>query len=225
METAKVDELGHALRAGRITADTFLRATRPYWATIAHKIYRRWRKKLPDWAGPEDVEQEFLLLVVENIRFWQPGGMPLVPFIVWSSTQRTQRAIHRMRGARIHGNEGKNKSRPETTFSRIAAKRMNRDPDARDFDPADMARIEPRQVDDMIVGEVFEMAIGRAKTTREALVLAALRENRGEPDCAAQDLYEEFATRVECGFVDVEHARRVVGSVVSDVVRRYVSAA
>ena len=96
--------------------------------------------------------------------------------------------------------------------------------DAPGFDPTDLVPVEPRQVDDMIIDEVFETAIGRSQSTREALVLAALRQNRGAPDSAAEDLYEEFATRVECEFLDIEHARREVSRVMTRVVGDLVAA-
>ena len=211
--------------AGRVSADAFVRATAPHWHRMTVGLWRSWRAKLPASVEFEDIEQTVVMLALAAVRRYDPARGSIGAYVTWSAQRRAVRAIAAMRGASTHGNAGKNPGAPEQNFSRVAARRMNRNPDAPGFDPTDLVPVEPRQVDDMIIDEVFETAIGRSQSTREALVLAALRQNRGAPDSAAEDLYEEFATRVECEFLDIEHARREVSRVVERVVGQLVSAA
>ena len=225
-KSAGIDE-GLALRfwRGEATADAFVRATAPHWHRVTVGLWRAWRRKLPESVEFEDVEQTVVMLALAAVRRYDPARGSIGAYVTWSAQRRAVRAIAEMRGASTHGNAGKNPGAPESSFSKITGRRRQRDPDASAFDPADLAPTPARQVDDLVVDEVFESAIAGALTTREALVLAALRQNRGAPDSAAADLYEEFATRVECEFLDIEHARREVSRVVERVVGQLVSAA
>src|ERR1019366_136805 len=221
MKSMELDELATALwRVARppssvaaitIAQDVFVRATSPYWRRVALDVYRRWRRKLPSTVEFEDIEQEFTMQVLEHVPHWDPGtGMPISKFVCWAATHRTQREIHKMRGARIHGNEGKNKGRPETTFSAYSAKRAShgaRDGRPEDVDPCDLVPLYATQ------------------DVREALVMLALQNCDGDPDDAAVKLFESFSSRVECELRDVEHARRVVLGTVHDVMGPYISAA
>src|ERR1019366_303074 len=239
MKSMELDELATALwRVARppssvaaitIAQDVFVRATSPYWRRVALDVYRRWRRKLPSTVEFEDIEQEFTMQVLEHVPHWDPGtGMPISKFVCWAATHRTQREIHKMRGARIHGNEGKNKGRPETTFSAYSAKRAShgaRDGRPEDVDPCDLVPLYATQDVRAALREVLSDALVDAVTVREAFVMLALQNCDGDPDDAAVKLFESFSSRVECELRDVEHARRVVLGTVHDVMGQYISAA
>lgn len=229
MRAVEVDEYGMALWGQKITENAFLKATQPHWNRIAVDIWRRWRKKLPAATEFEDVAQEFLMQVLHHVPQWSPDkGMAIGKFLAWAATKRTQREIHKMRGARIHGNEGKNLGRPETTFTAYSARRASRG--AKDgrpevVDPSDLVPIHATQDVRAALREILSDALVDAVTVREAFVMLALQNSDGDPDDAAAKLFAEFSSRVECELRDVEHARRVVCCTAQQVLGQYISAA
>ena len=120
-EVESYERAARALKAKEITADQFLLATRERWRRTARYIHERWRRKLPAWVEPEDVEQELVLLVLLAIRRYsrrRAGKMTLGQYATWGAIHRTQRQIHRWREASLSGNEGRNPSRCEIAFCR-----------------------------------------------------------------------------------------------------------
>jgi len=229
MKSTEIEQFGTALFRGEITQDKFVRATSHHWRRLALDLYRRWRKKLPPSVEFEDVEQEFLMQVLAHLPQWDASaGMPISKFVSWAATKRTQREIHKMRGARIHGNEGKNKGRPETTFTAYSAKRAShgsRDGRPEDVDPCDLVPLHATQDVRAALREVLSDALVDAVTVREAFVMLALKNCDGDPDDAAAKLFESFSARVECELRDVEHARRVVTETIHDAMGAYIHAA
>lgn len=221
----ELDEAMLALRDGRSTGDKFLRATGPRWRKIARDLHHRWRKKLPAWVEVEDIEQELVLQVFEHIGEFDPArGMTIGGFVVWAATHRTQREIHKMRGARLHGNEGQNPGRPEKTFSNIRGQRGD-DGERMEFDPTSLFPAKAQQFEDASVEQVLSDAIQRAQTVRDVLILYALRESGGEPDEAACRIFESFSARVQCGVLDAGHARSLVRKAILTVAAQLGSAA
>lgn len=226
MQDDKLDEVSHALRNGLITGDRYVRQTAPRWRRMARDLHYRWRKKLPVWVEPEDVEQELVMQVLLAVRAFDPTrGLPIGKYIIWSAEHRAQRAIHRMRGARIHGNEGNNPSRPESTFTTVVQRRQRKNADAPEMTPADKIQVSQTQAGEVLSIEIFEDAIRDATSVREVIILYALRESGGEPDEAALRIFESFEARVQCGMRDEGHARSLVRKVVTQVVQRFGSAA
>lgn len=230
-----MDEAAHALRGAyftpfvgslRVAEGEFLRHTAPRWRRIARDLHHRWRKKLPAWVEPEDVEQELVLQVLRAVPCWDAErGLAIGRYVTWAAVHRAQREINRMRGARLHGNEGKNPGRPEATFSSITQRRKRRSADAPEFDPADLLPTEPAQFESADVREMFALAIEGAVTEREVIIFFALRECGGEPDAAALRIFADFPARVQCGARDEDHARALVRSAIIDLYGRLGSAA
>ena len=229
MKSAEIDECAMALWGKQITEDAFIRGTAGHWRYCAADIWRRWRRKLPAATEFEDIEQEFLIQVLRHVPEWRPDrGMAIGKFVAWAATKRTQREIHGIRGARIHGNEGKNPGRPETTFSSYAARRAARgarDGRPEDVDPSDLVPIHATQDIRAALREILSDALADAVTIREAFVMLALQNCDGDPDDAAVALFADFSARVECELRDVEHARRIVLGTASEVLGQYISAA
>ena len=72
MQDDKLDEVSHALRNGLITGDRYVRQTAPRWRRMARDLHYRWRKKLPVWVEPEDVEQLSLIHISSGSTCWTP---------------------------------------------------------------------------------------------------------------------------------------------------------
>lgn len=211
-ETERYEASARALYEGRISEGAFLRETAEKWRQTAHFLFSRWRRKLPAWVEPEDVEQELVLLVLKHVRKWSPerGGMTIGSYVLWCAIHRTQRAMDQWRGAR----DGSKPSRSEIAFSRAFA------PDADPLAKLKASGANALQEEAAEAAEVFTSALGGCRTVREALVLLALRRAGGSPALAAALLYGDFAARVECALADEGHARRVVAESVSAIAAR-----
>lgn len=219
-EVESYERAARALKAKEITADQFLRATRERWRRTARYIHERWRRKLPAWVEPEDVEQELVLLVLLAIRRYnrrRAGRMTLGQYATWGAIHRTQRQIHRWREASLSGNEGRNPSRCEIAFCRAFG------PETDPFAKAPPA--EARQCEAVEASERFEVLLAGCETVREALSLSALRRAAGDPRAAARLLFSDYATRVECELGSEAQARRVVVESLEAIAAREASAA
>jgi Sigma-70 region 2 len=208
---------------GQISEGEFLRRTRPFWRRIAVQLWRRWRRKLPSWVEIADIRQELQILAIQHLHTWDPGrGLRIGAYVVWVATKRAQRQIHRWRGAKLSGNESRNKSRVEINFTRqyrlssgqycqLSEDGVEQNVPAR-FESAE-DRIER--------GEKFDEVMGECRTVAEAVVLLTLRECDGSVQETAAAIWENFRVRVECGLQEPEQARALVGSVVSRLVVRH----
>ena len=207
-----------ALKRGEITPDAFLRATRERWARTARYLHERWRRKLPAWVEPADVEQELVLLVLRAVRRYsrrRAGRMTIGQYATWGAIHRAQRQIHRWRGASLSGNEGRNPSRAEIAFCRAFGP---------DVDP--MAKAPPvaaGQDEAVEASERFEELLAGCETVREALSLTALRRAGGDPRAAARLLFSDYASRVECELASEAQARRVVVESLDRIAERAVA--
>jgi hypothetical protein len=203
--------------SGAITEDAFLRATGSFWRHRGADLYRNWRRKLPPSVDVEDVTQELMTHAIRAGRKAEVGRGDLAAYVVWSAVHRTQREIHRMRGARLHGNDAKNPGRPEVTFADYEArgKRSHNGIDDVQRRVVDRTPVAGEQDREAEIRETLTFAIEAATTPREAMVLMVLRESGGSPDAAAVRIFEDFAA--DFGVKNVEQARRVVGRTVIDV--------
>jgi hypothetical protein len=203
--------------SGATTEDAFLRVTAGFWRRRGEDLYRNWRRKLPPSVDAGDVTQELMTQALIAGRKADAGRGDLAAYVVWSAVHRTQREIHRMRGARLHGNDAKNPGRPEVTFADYEGRRAKRstDGETRNYTALDMAPTAAEQDRDAEIRQTLTFAIEASTSPREAMVLLALRESGGSSDTAAVRLFEDFAA--DFGIENVEQARRVVGRTVIDV--------
>ena len=219
-EVESYERAARALKAREITADAFLRATRERWRRTARYLHERWRRKLPAWVEPEDVEQELVQLVLLAIGRYsrrRAGKMTIGQYATWGAIHRAQRQIHRWREASLSGNEGKNPSRCEIAFCRAFG------PDTDPFAKAPPA--QAGQCEAVEAGERFEALLAGCETVREALSLTALRRAGGDPTGAARLLFRDFASRVECELTSEAQARRVVVESLEAIAEREVARA
>lgn len=202
--------------AGTIDDDAFLRRTMGVWQVVTARLWRRWRRKLPTYIGSEDVQQALMILAVQYVKKCDPArlgtGCSYGGYIVWCSTRRTQRQIHKWRKAKLSGRESANPGHIERPFSSL-----HRPDDAReDYE----ARIPGENRDPLEVIEsdrVFHENLALSRSIREALVLLALRRAEGSIDGAAEEIYRSYPARIECGVRDVKHAKRVIRDVLEAI--------
>ena len=165
------------------------------------------------------------MLVLQHVDHWDPEkGTRIGAYVTWSAVHRTQRAMNKWRGARIHGNEGKNPGRQEYTFTTIVSRCRTDEGDER-FDPCDLAPTEPDQERRALVAEAVEVQLAVATEVREAAVVRALLECDYSPEDAARAIWEDYRVRVECRLLDEEHTLRVVRAQVSEMINAFVDAA
>ena len=212
MDKVALESAMRALWAAEITQQEFLKRTRVYWRAVARGIFSTWRKKLPAWVEPADVEQELMMVVLRTIPLWDPERSSNVRvYVTWCAVHRTQRELHRWRGALLRGNEARNPSRFEAPLSRLPGVRRESDEAAQERAiERSLPAQPPEQEQRAEAAERFSSLLRRCQTPREALVLLALRQVDGETARAAALLFESFAARVECELEDEEHAREVV---------------
>lgn len=186
----------HALRGGKSAA---LEVLRPHIRRMAAKQYRDFERRLPAWVEREDVEQELTIQVLKSARAWSPargGGIGM--YVGWGSLRRLRRALNHWRGASLHGRESRNPSRAEIAFCRAFGP---------DVDPlAKAPPVAADQAESADGARVFDALVRGAATTREALVLLALRE-AGSPGGAARLIAADHGARLECGLRDESEAR------------------
>ena len=213
------------MREGRVSGDAFFRLARRKLGFIARDVWRGWRRKLPMWVEYEDVEQALHVQVLHYVPKWRPErGERIWDYVIWSAVHRTQRQIHKWRGAKIHGNEGKNESRAELAFSRVFRNDPQYQEDASSRIDVVLSRHAPLPEppeDGLDHDAEYEDLLRQARTPREAIVLRALREH-GTIHGAARFIWDDFSLRIECGVTsDEAQVARVVREVVEAVARRH----
>jgi hypothetical protein len=193
-----------ALLAGEISESEFARRTAERWRRTARYLFSHFRRKLPAWVEPADVEQELALLSLRHVRKWDPtraNGKSVGQFVAWTTIHRAQRRIDHWRGASLNGNHGKNPSRAEIAFARAYSPEV---------DPLErLAGEDGREGAEERLDEYAE-ALVACEDLRDALALVALRRAGGEPSEAGRLLYGNYAARVELGLRSEEEARGVV---------------
>ena len=229
MSLPTVDELNAALllvREGRDSGNAFFRLARPKLGYIARDIWRGWRRKLPAWVEFEDVAQVLDQQILVYVPRWSPERCERIwDYVIWSAVHRTQRQIHRWRGAKIHGNEGKNESRAELAFSKVFRNDAQYQEDAGSRIDAILTKAKPVAQEpeaEIDRSAKFDEVLQHAKTIREALVLHALRACDGSILQAAAAIWEDFHARVECGLTHERQARKAVRETLEAIARRCV---
>lgn len=231
MSLPTVEELNAALllvREGGASADSFFRLARPKLRLVARDIWHGWRRKLPAHVEFADIEQVLCCQVLEHVPRWCPERCERIwDYVIWSAVHRTQRQIHKWRGAQIHGNEGKNKSRAELAFSRAFGNDALYQEDPGSRIDAILVKAAPPKEDPE--GEAarerkFDELLQQTETVREAFALQALKEHDGSVQHAAAALWGDFHARVECGLTSERQALAVVREAIEAIARRCVIA-
>lgn len=102
-----------ALRERRMTFNRFALETRPRWVALAHYLLKKW--KSPPSVGVEDVVQELLLACWKFVDKWDPTrGPTLERYVVWNSTDRAKKWLHKMRKARHQRDDDPSRLQPST---------------------------------------------------------------------------------------------------------------
>ncbi len=204
-------------RAGTMSAGEFLRVTDGRWRAMAVRLHQRWRRKLPDWVEPDDVLQEIRQIALEHLGKWQPARGAVGPFVVWCTQRRAQRQMHRWRGAKLSGNEGRNPSRFEVPASRLAG-RWQEDGDAeRVFEQ--LAACGPVAEELLLVDDRARAVLRRARDWREVVVLQALMACEGSIEDAVGLIQGNLGARLHCGARDPEAIRDAVTRVLGRFAR------
>lgn len=199
--------------AGEIDDNEFLKRTLSVWRTVAARLWKRWRRKLPPDIGIDDVQQALMILAVRYVKKCNParfgakrsyGG-----YIVWCAMRRTVRQIHKWRNAKLSGQESKNPGRFERNFSSLRRADDERREDYESRIPGESQ--DP--VERLEADRVFRENLALSQSVREALVLLALRRAEGSIDGAAEEIWRSYPARIECGVRDVKHARRLIRDV------------
>ena len=102
------------------------------WTRLAADLLRRW--KLPEHRGEvEDMRQELAIGALKALRRYAPHhGVDLPAFVVWNALAAAKKKLHKLRGAVLSGNSGKNPNRIEVVFGslRVSTEREDSTVDA-----------------------------------------------------------------------------------------------
>ena len=87
------------------------------WTLLAADLLRRW--KLPEHrGGVDDLRQELAIGSLKAFRRFSSGhGPELHEFVIWNALAFAKKKLHKIRGAKLSGNSGKNPSRIERPLS------------------------------------------------------------------------------------------------------------
>jgi DNA-directed RNA polymerase specialized sigma24 family protein len=206
----------NALRAERITFAQFVDRTRSDFVRLANHLLRLWPS--PAWMVPEDLVQELYLGVWIALPDFDPDrGPTLARYLTWNAMHRAKRALHKARGASIHGSADKAPSNIEKPLSWLG------EPGDGDL-LAEVRLAEPPTAErTMIALEDRTMSVDRAlaacTSATERVAIIALEEG-GDVDGAARILYDNLPFRVALGFGNPKQATRYVTRAVRAVAQR-----
>lgn len=231
----------------RISFSRFQVITGQLWRAMALNLMQRWKGSAALLV--DDVEQE-LYTAIYGIMFldhelitddkgnqyerkfpkWDPdypNARPLHEFLVWNAVNSAKLAVHRDRGAVLHGNHDNNPSRYAVTFSEIGVgsvtgsnrlKRIESGDKASSFTANRFAvsddlilPIVPGRQDNIVDAKrQLERIEAQCESDKERIVLAALLEAGGDIQLAASDIYAHADARRLCRLTSVNHAESVV---------------
>jgi hypothetical protein len=194
------------IRDRRIDFGEFVTCTRGEYRAMAMHLMRKWQT--PEWFLIDDVEQELYLETWRVIGKFQPErGTSLTRYVVFNSMSAAKRAMHKARGAGVHGSPDKRASNVERTFASF------RDDDESDALMASILAEGPRAEEDLIESRERKLAATRAlkacETKQERYVVLAIRES-GSLDTAGRLLYDDMDHRIALRLGSEEHAERFV---------------
>lgn len=203
-----------------ITQDQFVRRTDARWRMLSQQLYQRWHRKLPAWVEVDDVLQVTRMLAIEFCGAWDPGnakGGKIGPFVVWNTTKRTQRELHRWREAKLSGNEGRNPSRHEVALSRYCQGQVGDDMAAATDRMLDRLTCEPDAEEKACRDD--QRLRRHARSLADAAVLEAICESEGSVAGAAQLIVESLSARLQCRVETVPAAAALVRSTMRRIAR------
>jgi DNA-directed RNA polymerase specialized sigma24 family protein len=107
-------------RDGRTTYAEFASSTREKWVAMARYLMRHW--KSPDWVEVEDVVQDLLLGAWQGVWVYEParGRRDLAGHVEYTAVDKAKKRLHKLRGARLHGNADANPSHIDIPFSTLS---------------------------------------------------------------------------------------------------------
>jgi DNA-directed RNA polymerase specialized sigma24 family protein len=186
-----------ALRAGRLTFDGFVRATRLEWFRLAAYLLRRW--SAPADVGLEDLVQEMLLGAWDVVgRFDPRRGKSVQQFVVWNAVTRAKKWLHKQRCA--YKLDDRSPSRHALCMAAL-------DEDAG-------RRLEPVAVelpaDAVDRTRALAEAVGRLESDVDRALLLCLVDARGDVERAARDVVARPRARWLLRIEDETHARRAI---------------
>lgn len=190
------------------------------WTRLAADLLRRW--KLPEHRGEvEDMRQELAIGALKALRRYAPHhGVDLPAFVVWNALAAAKKKLHKLRGAVLSGNSGKNPNRIEVVFGslRVSTEREDSTVDAA-VDALMYARglVAPAPQEVTVDREErLEQVRGACENGVEEIVVEVTFEGFGL-DEGARRLYEDpdmcLAYRVGCE----PDARRLVGRAAAEL--------
>lgn len=215
----------HAYHRGEIDGNTMLRRTLPRWRALAGKLYKEWQTRLPCWVDDKDVFQVVCEAVLRFAREYDPSyGTSMRWYVVHNAADKGEKAIHKWRNAIRSGNAAAHPSRMETPLSVYSWGEGDDEADTgtrlRKLDPERMS-IPPAQEQSAEAQEFFNRVLATARTVREAVALLALRASGGSLVHAAELIYADPASRLECELGNENEAHRLVKLMMSDIEQRY----
>lgn len=190
--TPTFDQYLHALRDGRITFDRFLSATTMRWWALSATLYRKWGK---DASGVDvaDLYQELTLAAWTFVSQWDATrGTTLEQFVVYNAMDKAKKWLHVQRAAKRSGNADGNPSRREVCSDSIKRNVGVIESELTRFDG-------------------YREAMSKADEKFGCIIHSLARTN--SVTMTAREIYKSKERRREYHLCSLEHAHRVVRSV------------
>jgi hypothetical protein len=205
-----------AAHRGEIRDAELLRRCARRIRTLAESVYKDWRKDSPAWVDAEDVYQVMCQHLLTFVRRYEAGkGSSIRGYVVWNIVDKAEKAIHKWRGANLHGASGRAPSRFEVPLSAF-------DRDGEDenggISTLVVTRDEARQEQHAEAMGFFDAALASSTSLPDALSILALKASGGSLVRAVGILYDDPSARLECGLMSEEDAGRLLRHTLNSLV-------
>ena len=169
---------------------------------------------MPAWCDERDLAQEVTLACWEFVWRWEPHrDVSLERYVTYNALDRAKKRAHKARGAKLHGNAGRNPSRFEMPSSSLSRDRQEGERSAEWMD--DFACSSPDQEEFVERGESLAHA-GQDLLDCEQRILRHLRE-AGSLAKAAEQVWADPVARRRAGIANRQQAARAVVRVAAKV--------
>lgn len=207
---------------GRIKFDEFARAARGDFERMAAYLARRWVP--PSWCSREDLVQELMLGAWLHVwSFYDPDAdRSLARFVVYNAISHAKRALHKARGALLHGSADRARSCFERPLSSYGREDGDGEAMAERF-LAEEAEAERRLIEAEDMVEALACADRHCETEDEREAVRAVAR-AGSLAGGGGIVYADFGRRIKLRLGSEAVAERHVARQVAAVVKRMGSA-
>ena len=200
-------EVVERFRSGRATYAEFARVTREKWVAMARYLMRHWR--VPGWVDVEDVVQDLLLGAWQGVWVYEParGSRDLAAHVEYHAVDKAKKRMHKLRGAKLHGNADANPGHIDVPFSALGRGREGGDGEVWAMNQSIIPATQEQDVEDAITLERLKR---QCESFEEVLMVEALYLTGEDLVASVQMVYGDPRARDILQLRDEAHAAQVL---------------